>query len=88
MAIKKTIEFNNGATGNYIRIVDINLRNGSNEGMVKVHVWKDAETRNTEGKVPLFESNFGIEMVGEGDYLTRCYNGLKNLSDFWDSEDV
>jgi len=88
MAIQKAFELENGSEGNYIRISEVNMINGSDDCNIKIQKWKNITIRSTEGKKPMDECCVGVEMQGEGDTLTRCYNGLKALSDFEGAIDV
>lgn len=88
MGLQKSFELRNGTQGNYMRISDVNYKNGSNDCVIKVQYWKDKTTRETSGKVPMDESNVSI-LLGDGlDIMQRSYEGLKALSDFSGAVDV
>ena len=88
MALKKSIGFKNGMSGEYIRISEVYLVNGSLDCLVKYQLWKDQITRGQIGSEPIIESCVSVSMIGDGDVYSKCYNGMKNLSDFNQSEDV
>lgn len=89
MALQKEFETNTGVTGNYIRIGSIvNLINGQNECQVNVQFWKDESVRSLGNKQPLDTMVIPV-YLGSGDtILEKCYNGLKDISDFSGATDV
>lgn len=101
MALQKTFKSRFGVDGNYLRIVQIDIKAKAGLADIMVDVYKDKAARDAK-KAPL--EFFGVQIKGStfaavagsatsGDTMFNeiakaCYNHLKTLPKFAGSQDV
>lgn len=88
MALQLNKELQNGIVVSYHRVATANYSNGESVVDVRVESWVNEAVRTTEGKLPVLESIFRVELLGEGSLMSQCYEGLKALEDFADATDI
>lgn len=89
MALKKSIELENGVIAEYWRIVRISFLNKSLKAIVDLELWKDAEVRSEGNKLPVKTECLVVEMDSLNcDLFPTCYSKIKLLENFIGAEDV
>lgn len=89
MALQKNLEISTGNIGNYWRISEAKLINGTNSVSVLVCLWKDAATKNAEGKSPMARFTYTVEILdASADIVQQSYEALKLLDQFQGAIDV
>lgn|SRR5574343_335405 len=101
MALQKTISTKYGVSGNYLRIIQIDIKAKYGFADIRVDVYKDKAARDAklmplesfleqikgEGFVKLASSKTGGETLFN-EIATKCYEYLKTLKKFEGSLDV
>lgn len=89
MAIKKSVELENGVVAEYWRIVKISILNGTQRAVVDMELWKDVTVRGLEGKNPVKSACEAVELDSLNcDLFPTCYSKIKLLENFTGAEDV
>jgi len=89
MAIKKSVELENGVVAEYWRIVKISILNGTQRAVVDMELWKDASVRGLKGKNPVKSACEAVELDSlKCDLFPTCYSKIKLLENFTGGEDV
>jgi len=89
MAIKKSVELENGVIAEYWRIENVVLINGSNQAEVLLELWKDKSVRQNSSKTSVKKELYFVELESLNcDIFPTCYSKIKLLENFTGAEDV
>jgi hypothetical protein len=89
MALKKSIELENGMIAEYWKIVKISFINKSLKAIVDLELWKDKDVRGEGSKLPVKTECLHVELESLNcDIFPTCYSKIKLLENFTGAEDV
>ena len=89
MALKKSIELENGMIAEYWRIVKVSILNGTSRAVLEMELWKDSVTRLEENKLPVKKDFLSVELDSLNcDLFPTCYSKIKLLENFTGAVDV